>query len=80
MPRKGFSKQPSPYPRAGFHLSRVLQFLSAAVVIGVIAYFDWFIIDEEHENGIPWQFFLVILPFQPLQGRYLIASVLSWSQ
>jgi hypothetical protein len=55
--KANFSKQPSSYPPVAFHVIRISQFLSAAVVLGILSFFVNSL--EVERYRVPWTFILV---------------------
>ena len=59
MAIKGFSRQPSPYPRPIFHAIRITQLISSIIVLSILSYFIWWLKHDHYY--VPWTFILVHL-------------------
>ena len=55
--RGKISQQPSSYPSTLFHLVRISQFFSAAIVLSILSFFVHFLSVERYY--VPWTFLLV---------------------
>ncbi|MCJ1328054.1 hypothetical protein MMC10_004729 [Thelotrema lepadinum] len=60
MAPRAFSRPPSAYPRFLFHLIRIAQFLSSAIVMSIVGYFVWWLTYDGYD--VPWTFILVSIP------------------
>jgi hypothetical protein len=53
-----FSRAPSPYPSLLFHAVRLVQFVSATIVMGFLAFFVHYLIEDHYY--IPWTFLVLL--------------------
>jgi len=57
-PRGRISRQPSPYPRALFHLIRVAQLVVSTAILAFVGFFVHYLIEDSYY--IPWTFLMLL--------------------